>query len=323
MSELRESFDPGSSNLRDFYGWMIRRHEIYLKRVQGLPKPWTDDPILRDFKFTNVFRELDRGTLALRKMEQGAVAAYQCGDWEFSNTQQAAELLLFNTWWYRIWNLDVHAEACGFVSSYDALEAYMRKLDSFSGARMWTSAHMIRGQGGERKVDTYLKMMKSIWDQLPFLTAKIQQIGTLQGAFDIILETPLIGDFTAYEIVSDLRHHILAFAPDIYVWANPGNGAIRGMRRLGLEPTVGTIQHLWQFAPAYLKGTCLDDHFPFECHLVEIHDDVTVEIGSLKAEPRWPPFELREIEHSLCEFDKYERARLGQGRPRQRFNGAA
>ena len=29
--------------------------------------------------------------------------------------------------------------------------------------------------------------------------------------------------------------------------------------------------------------------------------------------------EMREIEHSLCEFDKYERVRLGQGTPRGRY----
>ena len=36
--------------------------------------------------------------------------------------------------------------------------------------------------------------------------------------------------------------------------------------------------------------------------------------------PGWiPSLEMRDIEHSLCEYDKYERARLGQGRPRSRF----
>jgi hypothetical protein len=34
----------------------------------------------------------------------------------------------------------------------------------------------------------------------------------------------------------------------------------------------------------------------------------------------WPAWEMREVEHTLCEFDKYERARLGEGRPKQRFN---
>jgi hypothetical protein len=28
---------------------------------------------------------------------------------------------------------------------------------------------------------------------------------------------------------------------------------------------------------------------------------------------------MRDIEHSLCEFDKYERVRLGQGKPRSLY----
>jgi hypothetical protein len=29
----------------------------------------------------------------------------------------------------------------------------------------------------------------------------------------------------------------------------------------------------------------------------------------------------REAEHTLCEYDKWVRTRLGQGRPRQKFRG--
>lgn len=29
--------------------------------------------------------------------------------------------------------------------------------------------------------------------------------------------------------------------------------------------------------------------------------------------------DMRTIEHSLCEWDKYERVRLGQGKPRSKF----
>jgi len=35
---------------------------------------------------------------------------------------------------------------------------------------------------------------------------------------------------------------------------------------------------------------------------------------------RKPPFELKEIEHSLCEFDKWARVTGGEGRPRRRFH---
>lgn len=43
-----------------FWYFVQERLEIYRKRNEGLPKPWTSDPILQQYKFTNVYRELDR-----------------------------------------------------------------------------------------------------------------------------------------------------------------------------------------------------------------------------------------------------------------------
>lgn len=36
------------------------RSGIYEKRLRGAPWPWTDDPILLEYKFTNIFRSADR-----------------------------------------------------------------------------------------------------------------------------------------------------------------------------------------------------------------------------------------------------------------------
>jgi hypothetical protein len=37
---------------------------------------------------------------------------------------------------------------------------------------------------------------------------------------------------------------------------------------------------------------------------------------------RWPAWEMREVEHTLCEWDKYERTRLGEGVPKALYRGA-
>jgi len=51
-------------HLDEFYSFMYERHMIWHRRfVKRLPPPWTKDPLLRDYKFTNVYRELDYGTL--------------------------------------------------------------------------------------------------------------------------------------------------------------------------------------------------------------------------------------------------------------------
>jgi alpha-glutamyl/putrescinyl thymine pyrophosphorylase clade 1 len=42
--------------------WMTERHAIHQRRLAGQPWPWTDDPILQQHAFTNVFRIYDRVT---------------------------------------------------------------------------------------------------------------------------------------------------------------------------------------------------------------------------------------------------------------------
>ena len=57
----------GIASLKDFWYWVNERHSIYLRKAAGDPRPWTKDPILQRYKFTNVFRELDMGTKWLRE----------------------------------------------------------------------------------------------------------------------------------------------------------------------------------------------------------------------------------------------------------------
>lgn len=40
--------------------WIVNRYTIFKKRKEGLEAPWTDDPILQKYRFTNVFREDDK-----------------------------------------------------------------------------------------------------------------------------------------------------------------------------------------------------------------------------------------------------------------------
>ena len=45
-----------------FLDFIFEREEIRLRRAKGEPGPWTDDPILREWSFTNIRREDDRVT---------------------------------------------------------------------------------------------------------------------------------------------------------------------------------------------------------------------------------------------------------------------
>jgi hypothetical protein len=44
----------------DFLSFAEERYSIYLKKEAGLPRPWTSNSILHQYKFTNLFREDDK-----------------------------------------------------------------------------------------------------------------------------------------------------------------------------------------------------------------------------------------------------------------------
>ena len=51
--------------VRAFFDWCRERERIRIKREQGWPPPWSDDPIFRRGRFLNVFREDDKGSKAV------------------------------------------------------------------------------------------------------------------------------------------------------------------------------------------------------------------------------------------------------------------
>ncbi len=43
-----------------FWRFAFERQEIFFKRVARLPPPWTSDPVMLSYRFTNVYRASDR-----------------------------------------------------------------------------------------------------------------------------------------------------------------------------------------------------------------------------------------------------------------------
>ena len=43
-----------------YWRFAAERQHIFFERAAGLPGPWTSDPILSRFRFTNVYRAADR-----------------------------------------------------------------------------------------------------------------------------------------------------------------------------------------------------------------------------------------------------------------------
>lgn len=293
-----KTFRYQPEQLKTFWYWMNERHRIWQKRYDGVPYPWTKDPILTKFKFTNVFRQLDRVTEAWtdrfvkllgrgKSMTDGDLM-FHCVMFRLFNWPETYDTLFYTMPYLELYSLRT------------ALKALDKRREE--GHKIFTGAYIVSNGGSDdRKVRVYCKALAKIFKRRHEIAERIVENRSMEEAVNVLCEQPLIGRFVAYEIACDLRHtRILGKAQDVVSWANPGPGAVRGINRLmtgkkqkiaGLSRPfyIEVMRDLYKRAQTQFKGKC-----------------------------EWP-FELREIEHSLCEFDKYVRVKNGEGRPRSTF----
>lgn len=60
---LKAEAEINEENFKHLYTWVTERYKIHiLKDVEKRPAPWTNNPILQEYRFTNVRREHDRET---------------------------------------------------------------------------------------------------------------------------------------------------------------------------------------------------------------------------------------------------------------------
>lgn len=284
------------------WSWISERHAIFLRRQSGQPKPWTDDPILRAYRFCNVFRELDRVTVWIRENIREPFADHQ-HFWlmlaiarTINRPDTLAELIATPGAWPVDGTFDVEVFAA----------VLQRRIDA--GLPCYTGAYMIRAESNPRvecyrwSKQLYIAriVIGELWKVRDQIEAQLSWTKTLQAAHRIFLPFRGWGPFMAYELVTDLRWtRYLRSATDTMTWANAGPGALRGLNRLEGRPLLqnrgegeacAAMQSLLEQAPIHLPTG-------------------------------FPALEMRDVEHSLCEVDKYLRVRNGEGRPRGGFDG--
>jgi hypothetical protein len=293
-------------NAQKFFGYAKERYKIFLKREAGESIPWTKDRILQIYRFCNVFREDDVVTKYIRKN----ISLEIYGD---HLVGVAVMSRIFN----KPSTLQKLIEDENNKANPDLLGAwtYLRHevwanlvRERLEGVQpIISAAYIIATKPGMNKLDGILHCLEPVLANAVQLQKEMQKEGcTLQYACELLQQFSHIGPFIAYEIVTDLRHSILKNAPDIMTWANPGPGATRGLGRI-LEK-----------GPKHFSRTS-----PKSVAQMMIHMQELLELS--KDERFWdqsyPSWEMREVEHTLCEFDKYERARLGEGKPKQAYPG--
>lgn len=304
----------------DFFAFARKRHQIYLDRFSGKPKPWTDDPILQMYSFTNVFRELDKTTIWFRKNVRE----------KYDGKPEVLLATMVFRWFNRITTGEAIFSQEGLLhpgmGNFTAFEAFQE-----TGETQWlkdailayigdsgpyvTGSYIIKTDEGMSKLDGVLHIIdlfnKGRWRQV---AEAMPNNWTLQQSAEWLeSEHHMLGHFTAYEVTSDLRWtYLLTDATDVGTWANPGPGARRGLNRVAardLRMCPAKTQEISEMRD--LLALSRDPQYWPQ------NDDV----DPVRGGPAWPPLEMREIEHTLCEFDKFCRTLAGEGRPRGRFRG--
>lgn len=306
--------------LNDIAAFMKARHDIYLDRKAGKPGPWTTDPVLRDGRFCNIFRELDTVTIWVDQNIRKPYAGHE-------HLWLMLALARYINWPDTLATL---IEAPGAWPSHEdfAPENVTEVLAAKAsfGDKVYTGAYMIRAESDTAKEwyswskHRYIAeiVIGRLWEDraafVEVLEGKRQ--ASLEQVWKLFQEPRYIGwgPFMAYEVVTDLRHtRYLKDAPDIYTWANAGPGAIRGLNRLygrNLEAKPRPEQTNQEMFELMKDLNALDERGVNETF-------GPPQLGSPHVGPR---FEMRDVEHSLCEFDKYERVRLGEGKMRTKYD---
>ena len=63
MTDIMKIKDP----IERLFAFAHERYMIYVRKQEGKKPPWTEDPILRDFRFCNIYREDDKVTVWIRE----------------------------------------------------------------------------------------------------------------------------------------------------------------------------------------------------------------------------------------------------------------
>lgn len=271
--------------------WMKERQDIWVRRNEQEPPPWSKDIIFQKHKFCNVFRELDIVTIWIRKNIREPFADHpnlwfmlaiarrlnhpsslseiivdKKGAWPLEKYNPERMMQLLDD---RVKRKEVNYTGAFFIPMYPYKAVTNSHCTAFSLNELWLKKE----------------------DILPKLN------DTLELAFNAILRQAFgYGHFMTYELITDLRHtRYLKNASDIDTWANIGPGSNRGLNRL--------------------HGRRLNQLLS--------HNKILLEMQEALAEVRkdWPSeypiLELRDIEHSLCEVDKYLRILNKEGTGRR------
>jgi len=272
----------------EFFAFERERYNIYLRRQAGQKWPWTDDPILREYRFTNTFRELDRTTTWFRENIRGPLSLKATND---EGRLKLVNSTLIFRWFNRISSMELIKEQ--LLNTWDSKEVHRILKDV---KPLVSGAFMIKTLSGLNKLDG---LMESIDLALLMTPNMVPGWGaTLEGAWRDIQSIPFLGAFMAHEIVQDLYYTpILCDATDAMTWSSFGPGGTHGMSRI-----------VSGHAKMFNRGSATDQATMREAMIQLLEMSNKEEYWPQE----WPTWNAHTVEFGCCEYDKYCRGMVGE-----------
>lgn len=213
-----------------YWSFAAERQEIFFRRLAGMPRPWTGDEILCRYRFTNTYRASDR------------VSQYLIRNIANQGSQEPKEIF-FRTILFKLFNRIETWERLETAFGEITYKGYrLEKYDTVltrameDGEKIYSAAYIMPSGPRRspmrdlepRKHTFHLRLLEQmIRDDLP---QRLADLRSMREAFQCLRSYPSIGDFLAYQFVTDLNYTTLTDFSE-HEFVVPGPGARDGIRK--------------------------------------------------------------------------------------------
>ncbi|SEO79725.1 Thymidylate kinase [Amphibacillus marinus] len=285
IRSINVSQKPVPSKIYDNY-WMFaaKRQEIFLKKLENQNPPFTDDPILLKYRFTNAYRASDR------------VSQYLIKNIIYKNSDLLPEDILFRILLFKLFNKietwELLENNLGEITykNYD-FHTYDKILNDqlLNNVRIYSAAYIMpSGKSSfqyQKKHQNNLALLETIMKDR--LSQKIAKAKSLEELYNLLIKYPTFGKFLAFQFSIDINYSELCnFSEMSYVVAGPG--ASSGIKKCFDSTGNYTDEDI-------IRYMAERQHQEFECLGLSFHS-------------LWGrPLQLIDCQNLFCETDKYTR----------------
>jgi hypothetical protein len=277
---IKEIKDP----VKRLFAFMKERHAIHVRRTLNQDPPWTDDVILRDHRFCNIYRNLDKVTMWIHE--------------NWCEPHKDDPDLWFALCVARLLNLPESMKAVGYPVPWDLLKfGRAIKKHKEAGGKCFNAAYIVSTNGIAMDKLAYLAhdVLTPLWKNR--MTLRPREGDTLMSWHMQLMMYNGMGHFIAAQVIADLKYFdkYLLRAKDHATFAAPGPGSLRGI--------------------SVIEGRTIKQSDEFRLALARLDE----KIAPMVKAAGMPPVDRQNLQNSLCEYSKYMRAITTGQMPKQKY----